>query len=46
VLKQRCEDLVLEFAQNAGNARDLDITAPPLALITAKPDSGNSAPHN
>jgi hypothetical protein len=45
VLKQRCEDLALEFAQNAGDKRDLDLSAPPLAAIKSKPDSGNSAPH-
>jgi hypothetical protein len=33
VLKQRYEKLALEFAQNAGDERDLDITAPPLTAI-------------
>ena len=43
VLKQHYEELALEFAQNAGEERDLDITAPPLA--DPKPDSGNTNPH-
>jgi len=38
VLKQHYEELALEFAQNAGDERDLDIADP-------KPDSGNTNPH-
>jgi hypothetical protein len=45
VLKKRYEDLALEFAQNAGDERDLDITVPPLAGIKPKPGSGNASPH-
>jgi hypothetical protein len=45
VLKQRYEKLALEFAQNAGDERDLDITAPPLTAINPKSDSGNTNPH-
>jgi hypothetical protein len=30
VFKQRYEELALEFAQNAGDERDLNITAPSL----------------
>ena len=43
VLKQHYEELALEFAQNAGDERDHDITAPSLA--DPKPDSGNTNPH-
>ena len=38
MLKQRYQDLALEFAQNAGDERALDIAAPRVAAI--KPDSG------
>ena len=46
-IKQRYEALALEFVQNAGSERDLDITALPLANIKPKPDSGsgNTNPH-
>ena len=43
-LKQRYEELALEFAQNAGDGRDLDTTAHPLAAVKPKPDSGNTKP--
>jgi hypothetical protein len=36
VLKQRYEKLAQEFAQNAGDERDLDITAPPLTANNPK----------
>jgi hypothetical protein len=42
-LKQRYENLALEFAQDAGGERDLDITAAPLAPVEPKPDSGNTS---
>jgi hypothetical protein len=42
VLKQRYEELALEFAQNACDRRDLDITAHPLAAVKPKPNSGNA----
>jgi hypothetical protein len=46
VLKRRYEDLALEFAQNAGSERDLDITIPPLSFLKYRnPDSGNNTPH-
>jgi hypothetical protein len=35
VLKRRYEDLALEFAQNAGSERDLDITIPPLLIAAS-----------
>jgi hypothetical protein len=38
------EDLAVEFAQNIGGERDLDITAAPLASIL-KADSGDTGPH-
>lgn len=43
-LKRRYEELAVEFAQNIGDERDLDITSPPLASIL-KPDSGDTSPH-
>ena len=45
VLKQHYEELALEFAQNASDGRDLDITAYPLAAVKPKPDSGNTNRH-
>jgi hypothetical protein len=42
VLKQHYEELALEFAQNACNGRDLDITAHPLPAVKPKPDSGKA----
>ena len=42
VLKQRYQESALEFAKNAGDERDLDITAYPLAAVMPKPDSGNT----
>jgi hypothetical protein len=45
VLKQRYEALALEFAQNVGDERDLDISVPPLAGIKPMPGSGNASPH-
>jgi hypothetical protein len=45
VLKQRYEELALEFAQNAGDERGVDITAPPLAATNPKSDSGNTSRH-
>jgi hypothetical protein len=43
-LKRSYEDLAVEFAQNIGGERDLDITAAPLASIL-KADSGDTGPH-
>ncbi len=43
-LKHRYQDLALEFAQNAGDERDLDITVPPLAALKPKPGNGNVGP--
>jgi hypothetical protein len=37
VLRQRYEDLALDFTQNVGGQRDLDITAPP-AVKKSQPD--------
>jgi hypothetical protein len=45
VLKHRYQDLALEFAQNAGDERDLDITVSPLAIPKPKPGSGSTSPH-
>jgi hypothetical protein len=45
VLKQRYEELALEFAQNAGDERGVDITAPPLAATNPNSDSGNTSRH-
>jgi hypothetical protein len=45
VLKQRYQESALEFAQNAGDERDLDITAYPLVAVMPKPDSGNTNPN-
>jgi hypothetical protein len=46
VLKQRYEDSALDFAQNAGSERDLDIAVPPLAALKFRnPDSDDSSPH-
>jgi hypothetical protein len=45
VLKRRYEDLALDFAQNAGSERDLDITIPPLSFLKWNSDSGNNTPH-
>jgi hypothetical protein len=39
-LKQRYEELALEFVQNAGNERDPDNAAASLAIIKPKRDSG------
>lgn len=44
-LKQHYQDLALKFAQNAGEERDLHITASPLAAVKPKPDSGNTGHH-
>jgi hypothetical protein len=41
-LKQRYENLALEFPRDAGGKRDLDITAAPLFAVEPKPDSGNT----
>jgi hypothetical protein len=42
-LKRRYEALAVEFAQNIGGERDLDIAVAPLAGIEPKPDSGDSS---
>jgi hypothetical protein len=44
-LKRRYEALAVEFAQNIGGERDLDIAVAPLAGIEPKPDSGDSSPY-
>jgi hypothetical protein len=43
-LKQRYEELALDFVQNARSERDVDITSPPVSNIKRKPDGGNSNP--
>jgi hypothetical protein len=45
VLKQRYQELALEFAQNAGDERDLDINGPPLASNKPKPAGSNVSPN-
>jgi hypothetical protein len=45
VLKHRYQDLALEFAQCAGDERNLDITVAPLATLKLKPGSGSPSPH-
>ena len=45
VLKHRYQDLALEFAQNAGDERDFDITVPPLTALKPKSGSGSTSPH-
>jgi hypothetical protein len=46
ILKQRYEDWALEFGQNAGSERDLDLAVPPLsALKFRNPDSGDGNSH-
>jgi hypothetical protein len=45
VLKHRYQDLALEFAQNAGDERDFDITVPLLTTPKPKPSSGSISAH-
>jgi len=45
VLKHRYQDLALEFAQNAGDERDRDITVSSLAALKPEPGSGSTSPH-
>jgi hypothetical protein len=34
-----------EFAQNAGDERDFDITVSPRAALKAEPGNGSTSPH-
>ena len=45
VLKHRYQDLALEFAQNAGDERDRDITVSSRAALKPKPGSGSTSTH-